>query len=106
MPLPAPLIAELETVIERGSEARRAQALQGIADLFVAGANQFNDDHVQVFDAVLCRLLEDSDRESRIDLARRLAPLGNAPPKVIKRLAYDDDIAVARSVLKQSAMLA
>src|SRR5262249_10259900 len=41
-----------------------------------------------------------------IELSERLAPLDNAPPQTVRRLAYDDDIDVARPVLTRSRRLA
>ena len=53
----ASLIPELEDVIQHGSAEKRAQTLQRIANLFVDGAPQFNEDHIGLFDDVLCRLV-------------------------------------------------
>jgi uncharacterized protein (DUF2336 family) len=101
----ASLIPELEDVVQHGSSARRAETLKRIAALFADGASRFNDDHVQLFDDVLSRLIGEVDANARVELAHRLAPIGNAPREVVRRLAQDDDIAVARPILKQSQRL-
>jgi uncharacterized protein (DUF2336 family) len=98
----ASLIPELDDVVRHGSSARRAETLRRIAALFADGASRFNDDHVQLFGDVLHRLIGEVDADARVELAHRLAPIGNAPRELVRRLAEDDDIAVARPILKQS----
>src|SRR5260370_14995518 len=102
----ASLIPELDDVIQHGSSARRAETLRRITALFADGASWFNDDHVQLFDGVFHRLIGEVDTNARVELSHRLAPVGNAPREVVRRLAKDDDIAVARPILKQSQRLA
>src|SRR4051812_3218487 len=99
---PASLIPELEEVIATGSPERRTQALQRITALFVAGASNFNEDHVKIFDDVFGHLIDEIESKARAELANRLAPVRNAPAKVVRKLAKDDDIAVAGPVLQQS----
>ena len=50
-------------------------------------------------------MLRALSKEARQELARRLAPIGNSPNEVIRRLAKDDDIMVAGPVLAQSPRL-
>jgi uncharacterized protein (DUF2336 family) len=104
-PLVSP-IPELEDMIERGSPQRRADALRRVTAFFLDGASRFNEDHVQLFDRVLGRLIDEIETRARMELAHRLAPLGNAPLEVVRRLARDDDIAVAAPVLEQSPRIA
>ena len=99
------LIPELEDVIQHASSARRAETLRRITALFVEGAGRFNGDHVQLFEEVFIRLMREVDTTARTELSHRLAPVRNAPRAVLRRLAEDDDIAVARPVLKQSPVL-
>jgi len=102
MSVPDSLAPELEDVIQHGSSARRAETLRCITGLFADRASQFNDDHVDLFDDVFCRLMGKVDTNARMELSHRLAPIGNAPREVVSRLAKDDDIAVARVILRQS----
>lgn len=106
MPAAASLIPELEEVIQHGSAERRAQTLQRITTLFLDGAEQFNEEHVGLFDEVLSRLIAEIETKARAELSSRLAPVSNAPVEVVRQLAKDDDIAVAGPVLEQSARLA
>ncbi len=100
------LIPELEDVIQQGSPERRAETLKRITAFFLDGASRFNEDHVRLFDEVFSRLITEIETKARSELSHRLAPVGNAPVDVVRRLAQDDDIAVAGPVLKQSPRLA
>lgn len=99
------LIHELEEALSHGSAERRAKTLRRVTDLFIFGSNHFSSDHITVFDGVFNHLIADIELSARVALADRLAALPNAPPKVIRTLAFDDEIAVASPVLAQSNLL-
>ena len=105
MPASASLIPELENVIQHGSQDKRAMTVQRIADLFVNGAPTFNEDHIGLFDDVLCRLVVEIEAKARAEMAQTLAPMANAPIELMRHLAHDEDIAVAGPVLTQSNRL-
>ncbi len=102
MAVPASLIPELEEVLQHGSAERRARTLQRITTLFLNGVDQFNEDHVALFDGVFTRLIAEIEIKARAELSNRLAPVSNAPIEAVRRLAKDDDITVAGPVLEQS----
>ena len=102
MAAPASLIPELEEVIQHGSAERRAKTLERITTLFLHGASQYNDEHVELFDGVFLKLIAEIETKARAELASRLAPVENAPIELIRQLAKDDDISVAGPVLQQS----
>ncbi len=95
MSLHASHIPELDALIARGSPERRVKTLERMTAFFLDGASRFNDDHVRLFDFVFSRLIGEIETKARTELSRRLAPLGNAPVEAVRRLAQDDDIAVA-----------
>jgi uncharacterized protein (DUF2336 family) len=99
------LIAELEGAIESGSKDKRIETLRRITDLFVSDANRLNDQQIDVFDDVLGHLIKRIEGKALAELGRRLAPINNAPTEIVRRLARDDDIAVAEPILTQSARL-
>jgi uncharacterized protein (DUF2336 family) len=100
------LIHELEDVVRHGTSEKRVDALQRITALFLDGANSYSDAHVDVFDDVFGLLIEEIETKARAELSRHLAPVGNAPVRVLRTLANDDDIAVAGPVLKYAPRLA
>ncbi len=99
------LVAELDDAIKSGSKDRRVDALRRITDLFVADADRFNDHQIEVFDSVLGRLIERIEARALVELGQRLAPINNAPLEVVRRLAGDDDIAIAEPILSKSTRL-
>ena len=79
--------------------------LTRITDLFVGGATRYSEDQIGVFDDVMVRLTSTIEAKARARLANRLAPIANAPASVVHMLAFDDDIDVARPILRQSERL-
>ncbi len=100
------LIPELEEVIQHGSRGKRVETLQRITALFLDGAGRYSDEHVRLFDDVFGLLIEQIETQARAELSSNLAPVSNAPAKVLRTLAHDDDIAVAGPVLKLAPHLA
>ena len=99
------LIPELEQVVQHGSREKRVETLQRITTLFLDGASTYNDQHVDLFDDVFGLLIEEIESKARAELSSHLAPVTNAPVKVLRTLAKDDDIAVAGPVLKLAPRL-
>jgi uncharacterized protein (DUF2336 family) len=99
------LIPELEEVIQRGSRQKRVQALQRITTLFLAGIDRYNKAHIDLFDDVFARLVEEIETKARAELSCRLAPIDNSPVRLVRMLAGDDDISVAGPVLKLAPRL-
>jgi uncharacterized protein (DUF2336 family) len=96
------LIPELEDVVQHGTPARRAETLRRVTTLFLDGAPHFGDDHVALFDDVIGYLIDQIEAKALAELARRIAPVPNAPPEVVRMLAVNDDITVAGPVLAQA----
>jgi uncharacterized protein (DUF2336 family) len=104
MGVPASLLPELEDVVQHGSAEKRAETLRRITTLFLDGAANFNDNHVALFDDVIGCLIEEIEAKALAELARRVAPVPNAPAGVVRTLAKNDDIEVAGPVLKQAKL--
>src|SRR5581483_6316303 len=100
------LIPELEDVIQHGTQQKRADTLERITTLFLTGADRDSGEHVDLFDDVFGLLIKEIETKARSELASRIAPVNNAPAKVLRILAHDDDIAVAGPVLKHASRLA
>jgi uncharacterized protein (DUF2336 family) len=99
------LIRELEDALSNGSAERRERTLHRVADLFAFGSSHFSADHIAVFDGVFGHLVADIEQSARAALAERLSTIPNAPPKLIRKLAFDDAIEVAGPVLSRSEQL-
>jgi Uncharacterised protein conserved in bacteria (DUF2336) len=99
------LIAELEDAIKGGSSERRVETLRRVTDLFLNDADRLNEAQVGLFDDVLCHLIKRIENKALAELSGHLAPIDNSPIEVIRRLARNDEIAVAGPILSQSARL-
>src|SRR5258706_1478486 len=108
------IVDEIETIINIGSAEKRLATIKSVTDLFVSSAGSFNDEQIELFDGLLERLIKTielravADVSARIALAEmsvQLAPIAQAPPAVVRRLARHDEIAVAGPVLTESARL-
>ena len=98
-------IKEIENAIAGASTDRRREMAGKVTDLFVGRSDEFSAEDLAVFDDVIVRLAAEIEEQARALLSRRLAPIRNAPPRIIRLLARDDDIDVAGPVLAQSAQL-
>src|SRR5665647_1244382 len=54
---PDSIIAELEDAVRSGSSQRRVDTLRQVTNLFLHDGNRLSEDHVKVFDDVLCLLI-------------------------------------------------
>src|SRR4051794_14414771 len=99
------LIDELERALAAGSDSQRDGMLSRITDLFVDGAQRYTEVQIGLFDEVFTKLTAAIEAKARAKLSSRLAEVPNAPAGVVRALAFDDDIEVARPVLVHSDRL-
>jgi uncharacterized protein (DUF2336 family) len=108
------IIDEVESAIRLGSAEKGLETARRVTDLFLSSAGSFDDEQIALFDDVLERLIGTielralADMDARIALAEisaQLAPVAQAPPSVIRRLASNDEIRIAGPVLQESARL-
>ncbi len=108
------IVDELETALSTGSAEKRLETIRRVTDLFLSSAGSYKNEQIELFDNVLERLVKTieiraiADVSARIalaELSEQLAPVSQAPPSVVRRLARNDEITVARPVLTESARL-
>ena len=108
------IVDEVETATNAGSAEKRLETIKRVTELFLASAGSFDSEQINLFDVVLERLVKTieiraiADVSARIALAEmssQLAPIAQSPPSVVRRLAKNDEIAVAGPVLAESARL-
>lgn len=108
------IIDEVESAIRAGSPEKGLETARRVTDLFLSSAGSFDEEQIALFDDVLERLIGTielraiADMGARIALAEisaQLAPVAQAPPSVIRRLANNDEIRIAGPVLQESARL-
>ena len=105
---------EVEAAIHAGSAEKHLDTFRRVTDLFLASADGFSGEQIELFGDVLERLIKTieiralADVSARIALAEvssQIASVKQAPRTVIRRLAENDEISVARPVLTESARL-
>ena len=108
------VVDEVETAINNGTAEKRLETIKRVTDLFLASAESFSGKQIELFGDVLERLIKTIEVRAIADVAVRialaemssqLAPVPQAPPAVVRRLASNDEITVARPVLTESACL-
>jgi hypothetical protein len=97
------VLRDLDEAIARGSAESRARALWHATDLLIAG--RYCEDEIATFGEVIGRLADEIEVVARAQLSSRLARIEYAPASVIRKLAFDDEIAVAGPVLRESERL-
>ena len=104
------IIDEVESAIRLGSAEKGLETARRVTDLFLSSAGSFDDEQIALFDDVLERLIGTielraiADMGARVALAEisaQLAPIAQAPPSVIRRLANNDEIRIAGPVLQE-----
>jgi len=99
------VIAEIEGIFASGSANKQADVLRRVTDLFLAEADSYSDEHVDLFDGVIARIAEKIEVRAKAELARRLAPSNKAPPNTVRMLARDPSIEVSGPILTHSPRL-
>lgn len=114
MPAELAIVDEVEAAIKAGSAEKGLEMISRVTDLFLSSAVSLNSVQIELFDNVLERLIktielrslaEISARIALAEMSGKLAPIALAPPSVIRRLARNDEIAIAGPVLSESARL-
>lgn len=98
-------VRDIEEQLRHSDPQKRQNILHSLTDLFLSSAPQLDEDGVEVFDSVFDCALQKPNTATLTDISTRMAPVPNAPTRLIKRLANDPEIAVAGPVLGQSPRL-
>src|SRR5438093_290782 len=99
------LIDELDASLASRSDEQRFSMLRQVCDLFLTHAPACQAEQVSVFGDVMIRLMVMAPRDGLIELSIKLAPVDNAPSNVARRLASDNDMAIAGPILTKSNAL-
>jgi uncharacterized protein (DUF2336 family) len=99
------LLDDLEVALQAGSSDRRLDMLKRVTNLFVTDAPRLNDAQVDVFDDVLCHLIENVEARALGEVSVKLAAVLNAPVDLTLSLASHPDISVSRPLLVSSPRL-
>ena len=105
---------EVEAAIKAGSTEKHLDTLRQVTDLFLVSADGYSGEQIELFGDVLERLIRTVELRALADVSARIAlaemstqfaAIKQAPPAVVRRLANNDEISIARPVLTESARL-
>ncbi len=99
------LITELDATLRKIPDARQLVILRRVTDLFLVGAEGYNNEHIAIFDDVICRLIENIGQPALVELSDRLSSVDKGPGNALARLSSSDDIAVSGPALARSNSL-
>ncbi len=99
------LVDELEAAIASSDIGRRALILRRLADLFVSTSGNLSNEQIALFDDVLRQLVDEIEAGARAGFAEYLAKSPTAPPGILRQLALDEVIDVARPILSHAEQL-
>ena len=86
------------------SADRKAELARHVAVLFSLTSDKCSDEQIDIYDAVLLRLVNMVEVEVRRFVSERLAELRRGPERTIRQLA-GDEIEVAEALLRRSSVL-
>ncbi|MBL4784322.1 MAG: DUF2336 domain-containing protein [Cohaesibacteraceae bacterium] len=86
------------------SHERRTELAQHVVTLFSLTAATCDQEQLEIYDAVLGRLVDMIEKRARAFVSSKLAGIDNAPHSICVKLAKDD-ILVASPILRRSSVL-
>ena len=93
------MFMELKYLAEERSAEKRLDLLRKISDLFFAGIDMHSEAETSLFNEVIERIVDQISGDAKIDVATNLATLPGFPLPVVRKLARDNDIEIARPVI-------
>jgi uncharacterized protein (DUF2336 family) len=98
-------LQDLISLAKEPSSEKRRVLLREMTDLFFANPAGRGGPELALFDDVLSQLAGDMEVAVRAELARRITPEPYPPSGLVRKLATDDSIEVARPLLEGSTAL-
>ena len=98
-------LQDLITLAKEPSSEKRRELLRGVTDVFFADPERHAGPELALFDDVLTQLAGEMEDAVRAELASRIAPIATPPIRLLRGLAGDRSIEVARPILEKSAAL-
>jgi uncharacterized protein (DUF2336 family) len=94
------IFTELKDLAGERSPEKRLDLLRKITDLFFAGIDMHTESETSLFNEVIEHVVDQISRDAKIDVASNLATLPGFPLPVVRKLAHDGDIEIARPVIR------
>lgn len=101
----ARILDDLKLIAAERSSEKRLQLLHRIADLFMESGGTRTDAENFLFNDIMEKIVDQISREAKVQVAANLATLNGFPASVARAFARDEDIDIARPVLRGSPAL-
>ena len=98
-------LRDLIDLAKEPSSERRRDLLRSVTSLFLERPADYTEEERQHFSEILGTVARSMETEVRMELARRLATIAEAPRELVIQLAHDDEVSVAAPILENSAAL-
>ena len=99
------LIAELDGTVGVRSPERHSEILRAVSSLFFTKAKGLAEAQIDIFDNILVRLIDGTDRATLVQLSKSLALARLAPRETVRQLALHEDASIAVPILERSDRL-
>ncbi|MDQ2080193.1 DUF2336 domain-containing protein [Xanthobacteraceae bacterium Astr-EGSB] len=96
---------ELKSIAAERSSEKRLQLLHKIADLFLVSGGARTDVENYLFNDIMEKIVDQISRDAKVQVAANLATLRGFPASIARSFAADEDIDIARPVLRGSPVL-
>src|SRR4051812_17097452 len=93
------LLTDIEAVLRSATTQSRGRIFSAITGLFLLHARALDDELIALFDEVFARQIPGIDTDTLAAASDRLAPIPNAPPRLVQMLARHGVIAIAEPML-------
>jgi uncharacterized protein (DUF2336 family) len=96
---------ELTKIAAERSPEKRLELLHKVTDLYFDGLGTHQPTETYLFNDIMDRIVDQFSRDLKRDVATSLATLPDFPNGVVRKLAADEDIEIARPVLRNAFSL-
>ncbi len=101
----AQLLVELQKKLSSANVVERLETLRRVTDIFQQADRQYSHEQLELFDELFHQLIAEIENDAKAALAKQLCDDAQAPRRLMRTLAFDDDIRIAGPVLTRSPQL-
>ena len=96
---------ELTKIAAERSPERRLELLHKVTDLYLEGVDTNSNSETYLFNEIMEKIVDQFSRDFKKQVSSSLAILPDFPTNIVRKLADDEDIEVARPVLRNAFSL-
>src|SRR5689334_13138852 len=96
---------ELAKIAAERSPEKRLELLHKVTDLYLEGVDTHSSSETYLFNDIMEKIVDQFSRDLKRQVSATLATLPEFPSTIVRKLANDDDIEVARPVVRNAFSL-